>query len=478
MHYKYLEKTGLDLVSHADKKILEMEKKFDLLQYQISDWCIWPIFRHWIARNIAGSTAKLETPRSRLGVSLCAAIISTPALLFVKHHEYFIKTYTSARAEKKAGLYIDIYFDRLFPRINSYFKIEAINNSKLIYRSVYAKYRSHVYTSIIELYIESLKILDRTVERYTDLARLFSNIFKQELLIEIPANTLAEKVANFIWYMKAYGYLLDKIRPEWILTADPGDYPLYAAARDRNIKTVEFCHGFINQMHPAYSWNDYALSFQQNIPIPDKILVYNDYLRKELQTRKFWGERIISVGSLRLDEYRKQDFIKFRNDRCVLIFTTEGNFIESSIQFINSFLSITRKNQLPILMIIRMHPVYDRDIRVYKKGFSEYKNIVTIYEGNSEMSTFELIARSHLHMSISSSCHYEALGLGVPTIVLKIGTWNRAMELLESGHGILVSTPIELFNVVKEYRHHIVDPSTKEYYFKPDAVENIIHELM
>jgi len=92
-------------------------------------------------------------------------------------------------------------------------------------------------------------------------------------------------------------------------------------------------------------------------------------------------------------------------------------------------------------------------------------------------STFELIAVSYLHASISSSCHYEALGLGVPTIVLPFPTYQGVDHLVKSGHAILVHSPRELLDVVRDGKNRRVPQTVSRYYFEHHALDNILNEL-
>jgi hypothetical protein len=73
--------------------------------------------------------------------------------------------------------------------------------------------------------------------------------------------------------------------------------------------------------------------------------------------------------------------------------------------------------------------------------------------------------------------HYDALGLGVPTIVLQLPGYETVVDLIEAGHAYLARTPQDLLTFIAGSRNLSVPPEVSTYYFTPGAVQNMLREL-
>jgi hypothetical protein len=113
---------------------------------------------------------------------------------------------------------------------------------------------------------------------------------------------------------------------------------------------------------------------------------------------------------------------------------------------------------------------------LYETAFKDYSN-VHIFSGHEAPSTFELLATCDYHTSIHSTCHYEALGLGKPTIVLPFTNYERMLPLCEKSPdcALLAKTPGDMNKIISKNR--TVSPEIAGYYFREGAVNNILNEL-
>jgi hypothetical protein len=96
---------------------------------------------------------------------------------------------------------------------------------------------------------------------------------------------------------------------------------------------------------------------------------------------------------------------------------------------------------------------------------------------NESPSTFELLRDADLHLSISSTCHYDALGLGVPTVILPFRTHEVVGNLVEAGHAERADSPADLLRIVLGGRGRRVPPEVGGYYYEPGSLENMGREL-
>jgi hypothetical protein len=119
-----------------------------------------------------------------------------------------------------------------------------------------------------------------------------------------------------------------------------------------------------------------------------------------------------------------------------------------------------------------MHPVSDRDRNPYERAFKGITN-VKILSGSELPSTFELLVDSDYHASIASAAHYDALGLGVPTIIMPFAGHELLMPLVDLGHARLASTPQEMLNIVMAKEIPSLSNETRAYYYLPDSVQEI-----
>jgi hypothetical protein len=134
------------------------------------------------------------------------------------------------------------------------------------------------------------------------------------------------------------------------------------------------------------------------------------------------------------------------------------------------------RDRIEIHLIVKLHPVYDQGTHVYRDKLASYPN-VSIYKGNEGRSTLELLASADAHLSISSATHYDALALGVPTIVLKLPSYETVLPLIENGHVPTVSDPHQLAALLVAGSIPNVDPKLSEYFCKPGAVGNMLQAL-
>jgi hypothetical protein len=461
----------------VDEKIRQMEEKYDLLQYKVDGWSIWTILRFSIAYRIVDIGLNSATARSDLVKRFGIALRSLPAMLLLKKAKYLVKTYTSARGEQRDGLYKDIYFDDLLIELGGAIKIESINNMMMWERSRQALVPSDIYTPIIDLIVFVLKTFLGTARRFIGIGQELSKIFERELSLQICPSWLANFLANYYLSKKIYGWLLDRIKPKFVMTADSGEFALLAAAKERGIQTMEIGHGFCDRYYWPYSWGQYAVPYKPAMPVPDKLLVYGAYLQDEYNTRGFWGDSIKVVGSLRIDDFRNRNIGKWSDSQCTITVTTQGIQRNDFIDFLSTFLRIADQNKFPVKLFIKMHPIYDQNPEVYRTALKSFGESVTVIAANEMPSTFELIKKSHLHISISSSCHYEALGLYVPTIILPFPTYEMVTHLYLSGHAYLAQSPGDLFEIVRNWRQYHVSEEISSYYFEPDTLKNLLAEF-
>ena len=187
----------------------------------------------------------------------------------------------------------------------------------------------------------------------------------------------------------------------------------------------------------------------------------------------FYDEELLPVGSVRMDNYRRQREVNHKaGGPMQVVFTTQGLVVPQVAAFLRDFMALVDEAGIALELTIKLHPVYDLSSEPYRQVFGEDKRI-HIVSGTEMPSTFTLLSRADLHLSIASACHYDALGLGVPTVVVALSGYTVVERLIELGHAPAARTPQELVDLLKDIQNHPVPPAVQEVYFKSGALENI-----
>jgi hypothetical protein len=275
----------------------------------------------------------------------------------------------------------------------------------------------------------------------------------------------------FYWSKRLYHWLLQRVQPTHLLLITAyGAHALVAAAKELSIPVIEFQHGFLDQNHPGYSWSAAAHPYKNQMPLPDYLFLYGDYWRDQLQTTQFWDRECIVTGSLRMDTYRQ--IPRTLNQTPTLILTTQYMATEAIIQYLTEFLQQTTQ---PINLIIKLHPAETHNL-AYQTAF-QHDNRVKVLTNQEQPSTFALLRQAHYHLSISSTCHYEALALGVPTIILPFRSHESVMHLCQTQCAFLADTPQKLHNLIFQHPYQSVPQEIGDHFFTSEALSNMLFTL-
>lgn len=460
--------------------IRQIEETYDLLQYEVDGWCIWPLLRFSAALELMKLPFTVTKEAFRFRELWAIAVTDSFRLFFPRESRYVVHTLSSELMEKEGDRFKDVFFDDLLRELGSYFKIETLNSKSFLARRKAALIRSDVTSTAFGMM--STLVLPKfgshaAISRVAD--KLSASIRRQPGLETFSAERIAGRLEDFYWRKRLFSWLLGRIRPEYLFTADGySDHAAIAAAKERRVKVCEFQHGGFIKGGPEYGWSSYALPYKSKMPIPDRFFLFGDYWKEQLEGDGFWETSLHSVGSLRMDQYRtyktKNEFNK-KNAACRIVLTTQGVDTERLIQFVDEFLRMIQE-QSEIELYLKLHPVYESGKEMYERSFRAHQS-VRVISGSEEPSTFELLSSADLHVSVASTCHFEALGLGVPTVILPLANCEWVLPLYRRGHALLASTPEDLLAIVRNLDDYSVPESLSAYYFKPNAVENMKRAL-
>jgi hypothetical protein len=152
-----------------------------------------------------------------------------------------------------------------------------------------------------------------------------------------------------------------------------------------------------------------------------------------------------------------------------LVVTTQGIDRDALIGFLSRFLSLYPES---CLLTIKLHPAYDISLEHYLIMLGSDSR-VRIVGGRDDPNTYELIAESDLHLSIASACHYDALGIGTPTLVIGLAGYPLVQSLLDSGDALFAGDSGALADIVAKRAWVPVATAVSDKYYRHGFVKNM-----
>lgn len=465
----------------VDRIIRDLESKHRLLEYKLGRWSVWIILRWVVAMRLSnlGFGRQPVTRRWRL---LGFALQDLISLTRLRRSDFLIESYSSALMDHQAERYKDVWFDDLIDHLGVVTKVEILNSPMFLERRKSALNPSQITTTLIRALSYLLaRLIPRPAVR--KLADRFHTILVQELAELAPERAdVMLQLGMFDWSRRYWRWLLKRLAPRAVLVADAGDHALAAAAKECSVPVIEFQHGIIDLYNPAYSLSRAAASSRESLPVSDFLFLHGEYWKEVLDHHGFWNDRVRVTGNTRVDAFRRRREPYDPSRPFQLVFTSQGFARREAALFFQTFLQYVPKT-LALKLIIKLHPVYDTDKSGYLDAISR-DGRVAVLRAEEGLSIFELLADSDLHLSISSATHYDALALGVSTVVVALENHEIMRPLVDAGHAGIVSSPQELADLIQGYMENRqvpagirLGPEISALYCRPGAVENTLREM-
>ena len=129
------------------------------------------------------------------------------------------------------------------------------------------------------------------------------------------------------------------------------------------------------------------------------------------------------------------------------------------------------KGSLEFNLNIKLHPGYDLDNSLYLHSFMVFPNVQVI-SSDSGPSTYDLLINSDVHLSISSACHFDSLGLGIPTIILGIHNFQTVIDLYNKEYALVAKSPAELYDIISSSLYKKIKIN-ENIFFEKHSLSNI-----
>lgn len=464
----------------VSEELSNFEKRENPFSLQVRGICLWRVVRSSVFSKMQNINLEGEAPSERKDV-IKAAIRSLPCIVYAvarrKKTKYGVVSYPVAlRAPDEDGRYADFYYQSI---------LDEISGGVRLLHGPMSRKEKKTKRGVLNLDLSIIYLMATVLARvfpvrsddgaYTKLADLISRNFPMD---GMDALSLARWFSVFWWRSKLKGMFFRMIGLKSVLMINSSEYSIVSAAVSSGIKAVELQHGIYTENHPDVLSNDVVLTYgRKALFLPDVIGLYGDYWVNLLQPTYAGADvRVMPVGNSICDWARDKRTKKGTENRETLtvVITTQGMQKEELVEFIKKTLvSIS----LRVFFIIKLHPSYDTDKMFYLSRF-EGDDRVRVIAGNELPSTFELLAMVDLHASIASACHYDALMMGVPTIVVGLPGSELMAPLVENGDAVMANDSWSMTRIITNQEWTVLSRESQEYYCRSNFVKNIQKEIV
>lgn len=456
----------------------ELEERRALLRHTFDGWSIWPLFRMQVAMALLESQA---TPKGSGGALFSRSELARLAAGDLRawcraprRVRALMVTCSTYRTDTEGGRPKDTMFDDLGRRLGNVFKFERINNRQLFELNAQSVLPSRMTNSLMSLTQRLCARLPVPAAARRAAEALMTDIAGTPAARVLTTDGVARRLAAFRHERRHWRALCRRVQPRVVLV-DDGYYQhdLIAGAKEAGAWVMELQHGIFTPAGPEYCWPRAALTYREQMPVPDRFLVFGEHWRGLLETDGFWTDRVRVVGSTRMELHRKISRPKKQASAgMTLLVTTQGVAREGLIRWLQEMMVLLER-LLNLRVIVKLHPGYDRDPAPYLAALGCDRR-VEIQSASEGPTTFERLLEADLHASISSACHFDALALGTPTVILGLPSYECVLGILESGHAVLARTPQEWAAVVQATDGARLPEAIGHHYFRAGAVENLV----
>lgn len=412
--------------------ISKIENEIDVCEiFRYKDYTAWISVKNLLTANFYSNEIRIETGTKKDIFTLKGFKL---ILLSIKH------LYKSLNDKTKKSIFLGAstgLFHHNNKTLDAYFPYYDINEEETIYTvncgNINELYNNISYVTkhqiIADNYIFGIlkkiiaKLLKFTKQHDIDLKEFKDTLKNHNIDIEDYKiiNTYYDFIAGYHVYRFFFKYLFMKKAYIVSPTTKPD---ICAVLKSLDVEIIEIQHGVVGKLHRGYNFN-----FKSNklLPIPDKINVYNQFWADEIVSAGYFSpEQINIVGRLKYDIVNE---IKFTEDKNYILFTGQGAYIKDVVKFfIQSAEILDRKG---LKLIYKAHPrELPSELEYICKEIEPYKTL-ELYNG--PYSTEVLIKNCFAHISIFSSCHFDAIYYKNKTYIFDVMA-NNIMDYYSSSH--------------------------------------------
>lgn len=430
-----MEKPSLTIEA-ISQRLIELERKYNLLEVEINGVRIWQALRMQIFLEIGLKTGCYEVPHTIKDSPLDRfRAVGSFARSIVFHNPFCgngkIETlvFDHNRKINIDGEFFDIhtkyFIDDLLKRGASFEVYERPYMNRHYSKS--QPYRRHLDIILILttlygiLFPSRIKAGDRRF-----LMRLQSEIGAGFRIDIDLVKMFSKEIARFrIKYRLLSALLKKKGAREVYLVVGYGEAPLIKAARDLGITSIEFQHGIFSEYALGYHYPSVSKNSLEYFP--DRIYVWDDYW-KDMCELPLTDDRIITYGFKHLLNTRQKYSHISKNEKQIIVISQGiagpkmSDIILDNIDDLKEY-----------TMVYKLHPgEYDR-WRQYESlvRLSKYDNVKVI--DNNKIPLYRLLAESRFLIGLSSTVIFEALSFDCTILLVDLPGIEHMKKLIGAG---------------------------------------------
>lgn len=459
-------------LSEADAaaQLEQLEQQFGLWSLRVNGFSPWRIVRFAMGLELQNLPLKSNDLPRRALIWACARSLFD-LIRPRRPYRYAVKSFSSAlRVRTEAG-YEDTYYEAFLQQTHGGVRLYSFNATGYDRRRM-AWGGPNIDTTLILVagaLMGRLFPIKGGDQAFESIAMAIRNRICKD---RFPAARVRRMFSSFWWQAKFYRWLLKYLRVKTVFVADTGERALLKAARENGCKFVELQHGIYTPNHPdALPCASDLNADDQGLLLPDIVAVYGRYW-VDAHRHRLLGVcgRVRPMGASFIERLRARRRHIEREDGAVrLLVTTQGLASDALILMLQEFLDSCR---VPLRVDIKLHPAFDPVPGHYTEALGGDSR-VNVIPGTAEPDTHSLLSACSLHLSISSACHYDALGLQVPTAVLALPNHELALDLVQAGQAILAQTGRQLAQIVANKSWKPVPLEVAESYYSPGFANNL-----
>lgn len=464
--------SGMRTEAEAGAILARFESEHRLFGMSVRGVSVWRLLRFPVGlalQNLPFERAPL--PRVELLSTLFRSLRDLARL--PRGVRYAVKSYVSALRIRGNGGYEDIYFERLLEEAPGGARLFSLNAAGYAGRNASSCAPSFDCTAVTilgALLARAFPVRDGDAV----FARLSALVSDGLGLDDFPQGRIRRMFSSFWWQSRLYEWALCRLGARTVLAADTGERALLAACQRLGVRFIELQHGIFTPDHPdALPVSALRDAVAADLLLPDMVALYGDYwLARQANSALGKVGRLLSAGSSVIAKFRARRAAEFRPsaDSPSMVVTTQGIDRDALISFLSRFLALYEG---PCQLTVKLHPAYDSSLELYIKMLGGDSR-VRVVGGRDDPNTYELLARSDLHLSIASACHYDALGIGTPTLVIGLAGHQLVRDLLDAGDALFAGSPEELAEIVSRRAWSPVSEAVSGKYFRHGFVQNLL----
>ncbi len=439
-------------IQNTFSKFLKFEEEYNMFDKEINGFYFWGQVRFYIFKKIMESLSinktnyfeNVKTKDKIFNENIFTSILKSP--LFIKKKKFLIINTHHRILEN--GKYKCKYTDYLSDILEN--KTQCLELRSAYKHKTPTYCNNTKYTDFLDLFSDLyFKILNKTfnfskldLQEINDIATSLHKEFNidNDFSIKILKN-------SYLFYKSNKGiinYILRKTKPKYLFITSSytkHNNLLTYLAQKQNITVIELQHGIISPYHIGYN----TLHKKQTLGIPDKIILFGNYWRKNINIPIENKNIHISGFDNLITNLNKFSTSNTDINTKEILIISQWTITDKIIKFSNELLNLINKKKYRLR--IRFHPA---EYKNWQKNYPELIDSNIIINNNNEQGLYQNIVNSEFVIGCYSTALYEAVAFNKKIFVLAInGLELHVEDLYMNNYAIKIKNAKEFIEAIK-----------------------------